>query len=265
MFGGCSALTSISTDFLPATTIGASGYQEMFATCKSLTNVPSLPATTIQSGGYRQMFSGCTSLTTLPIDLLPATSFGDSVYYQMFYGCTKITNVPSLPCTKMTTSCYYGMFAGCTSLVTVPYDLLPAVGYRRAFYSSEDGIYDECYESMFEGCTKLENAPDLETTDYYYLETSPSRREHRNKFCYRYMFRNCTSLKYIRCLGAYRTDSRNYNTNECLSASNGSSYSCDWVKNVPTGGTFVYRDGVSWSTGTSGCPAGWTKVIDGQQ
>jgi len=34
----------------------------------------------------------------------------------------------------------------------------------------------------------------------------------------------------------------------------------DWVDGVPTGasGTFVKKSGVSWPTGISGIPSGWT-------
>ena len=264
MFSDCSVLTGISVSSLPATTVGVSGYQGMFKGCKLLGETPNLPATSISASGYGEMFQDCTSLTVIPTNLLPATGLSSHCYYSMFGNCTNITNVPTLPSTKMEEYCYGRMFMGCKSIVNVPSDLLPAVGYRRALYPSEDGIYDGCYSAMFSGCTSLENAPDLETLDYFYSETSPTSRDHRNRYCYSNMFNGCSSLKYIRCLGNYRRGDST-NTNECGNNPNPSQYTCNWVKGVAASGTFVYRDGVNWWSTDSGCPAGWTKVIDGQQ
>jgi hypothetical protein len=83
---------------------------------------------------------------------------------------------------------------------------------------------------MFKGCTSLTTAPELPAT------TLVSN-------CYREMFRGCTSLNYVKCLATAGISSKN----------------CDnWVNGVASTGTFVKAAGVSWPSGTSGIPNGWT-------
>ena len=65
----------------------------MFNGCTSLTTIPSnlLPATTLADYCYDRMFSGCTSLVETPEGwYLPAqtTKYGSCTY--MFYGCSKL-------------------------------------------------------------------------------------------------------------------------------------------------------------------------------
>ena len=76
-----------------------------------------LPATTLAAGCYREMFEGCTGLTSAPV--LPATTLAANCYCGMFYGCTSLTSAPALPATTLAANCYYGMFNGCTSLSSV--------------------------------------------------------------------------------------------------------------------------------------------------
>ena len=93
--------------------------------------------------------------------------------------------------------------------------------------------YTYCYGSMFNKCTHLLYPPDLLT------ETLTSN-------CYGNMFVDCSSLQYIRCLA---TD---ISASYCL---------YNWVKRVPSSGTFYKAAGVTWPSGNSGIPTGWT-VID---
>ena len=74
MFNGCSSLTTLPENLLPATTLAEYCYNRMFNGCSSLTNAPKLPATTLVSCCYSYMFNGCTSLTSLPENMLPATT-----------------------------------------------------------------------------------------------------------------------------------------------------------------------------------------------
>ena len=63
------------------------------------------------------------------------------------------------------------------------------------------------------------------------------------------MFYNCSSLNTIVCLA-----NSGFNTSSCLN---------NWVKLVPSSGTFVKSStATSWTTGISGIPSGWTVVDD---
>lgn len=75
-----------------------------------------LPATTLSASCYRQMFYGCTSLTTAPV--LPATTLATSCYNEMFYNCTSLTYIKALftttPSTSYTSSWVRGVAASGT-------------------------------------------------------------------------------------------------------------------------------------------------------
>lgn len=214
----------------------------MFEGCTNLVNPPILPtATTLTNYCYKNMFSGCTSLTTAPE--LPATILAESCYRGMFQGCTSLTTAPALPATTLAESCYYNMFYGCTSLTTAPE--LPATTLARY-----------CYEYMFYGCTNLVSAPELPATTLigscYWnmfagctsLTTAPALPATTLAYgCYYGMFQNCTNLNYIKCLA---TD---ISASDCTT---------NWVSGVASTGTFIKAADVSWTTGTSGIPSGWT-------
>ena len=115
LFMGCSAIQSVSKDFLPAKIIEADAYRNMFADCTSLTNMPDLPSTSIASGCYAGMFRGCSSLTETT-EALPSTTLYDECYSQMFRYCSAITRAPVLPALTLVTSCYSSMFNDCRKL-----------------------------------------------------------------------------------------------------------------------------------------------------
>jgi hypothetical protein len=53
-----------------------------------------LPATTLVAGCYQEMFYGCTGLTTAPV--LPATELAAYCYQWMFFGCSNLRSVVCL-------------------------------------------------------------------------------------------------------------------------------------------------------------------------
>ena len=154
LFYNCSNIVTVSSNFLPATTLTYLCYGQMFYGCTSLTTAPELPAMTLARDCYYYMFGHCTSLTTAPE--LPATTLAERCYFSMFYGCISLTAAPELPVTTLTNSCYTDMFSNCTSLTTAPE--LPATT-----------LTDGCYSFMFNGCTKLNYikmlATNISTTD----------------------------------------------------------------------------------------------------
>ena len=62
LFYNNNTLKTISSNFLPATTLADSCYYRMFYNCKLLTTAPELPATTLASSCYSSMFRGCIRL-----------------------------------------------------------------------------------------------------------------------------------------------------------------------------------------------------------
>lgn len=191
MFYNCTSLTTAPE--LPATTLANYSYYRMFYNCTSLTAAPTLPATTLTEGCYYSMFLGCTSLTTAPE--LPATTLANYCYNFMFYGCSSLTTAPELPATTLAYRCYYRMFSGCTSLTTAP--KLPATTLAKECYAymftscislttapelPATTLADGCYSGMFWDCTSLTTAPELPATTLTSL-------------CYYRMFANCLSLE----------------------------------------------------------------------
>ena len=90
------------------------------------------------------------------------------------------------------------------------------------------------FSSMFSNCTGLTDASKL---------ILPVTTLTNN--CYSSMFKGCTNLNYIKCLA----------TN--ISASN---CTLNWLQGVSPTGTFVKKAGVTWPSGASGIPSGWTVV-----
>lgn len=104
---------------LNSTSLAIQCYSGLFAGCTGLTTIPSnyLPATTIENNCYYAMFSGCTSLDTVPSDLLPATTLKTRCYTAMFKGCTSLVTAPNLPAMTVASSgCYNQLFDGCSKL-----------------------------------------------------------------------------------------------------------------------------------------------------
>ena len=144
------------------------------------------------------------------------------VFAGLFQNNTTITSAETLtlPATEMTPNCYRNLFYGCTSLVNAPE--LPATT-----------LAEGCYRSLFNGCTSLVTAPDL---------LAPTLVS----YCYAYLFNACTSLNSVKCTATSGVGSNNS--------------TAEWLWNVSPTGTFTKESGVTWETGVSGIPSGWTVV-----
>lgn len=94
LFYNCTNIVSVSENFLPATILADSCYQNIFDRCENLMNSPKLPATTLASYCYANMFYICRSLTTAPE--LPATTLKSRCYSYMFYACSKLNYIKML-------------------------------------------------------------------------------------------------------------------------------------------------------------------------
>lgn len=206
-----------------------------------ITFTPSVDGS-LSSYCYLYLFKNCTNLTTVPKSIpakkqgqdacngmfaytaittaptLPATTLSNGCYYSLFDGCTKLVNAPQLPATEMKPNCYRSLFYGCTSLVNAPE--LPATT-----------LAEGCYRSLFNGCTSLVTAPDL---------LAPTLVS----YCYAYLFNACTSLNSVKCTATSGVGSNNS--------------TAEWLWNVSPTGTFTKESGVTWETGVSGIPSGWT-------
>ena len=174
--------------------------------------------------------------------LLPATTLTNSCYEQMFSGCTSLTAAPELPATELADYCYSYMFNVCTSLTAAPE--LPATTLARYCYRymfnrctslttapelPATRLANNCYEGMFTSCTSLTTAPEL-----------PATRLAGN--CYSRMFDRCSHLNYVKCLASVIP----------------SGSTTGWLYGVSSEGTFVKNASVTWGTGASGIPEGWT-------
>ena len=151
---------------LPATTLTAWCYDNMFRNCTGLTEAPELPAMVMATRCYNAMFYGCSSLAVAPD--LPATTMADYCYFNLFASCTALTRGPELPATTLAPNCYASMFHSCASLMEAPE--LPAMT-----------LANSCYNNMFRGCSSLTDTPELPATTMVYD-------------CYSFMFFGCSSL-----------------------------------------------------------------------
>ena len=89
-----------------------------------------------------------------------------------------------------------------------------------------------CYYGMFYLCTLLTTAPVLPATT---LVTA----------CYENMFNGCSSLNYVKCLASETESGSHDQTN-------------NWLSGVSSSGTFVKDANITWPSGESGIPSGWT-------
>lgn len=208
------------------------------------------------TSSYHNSINGCSKVGGNIMSLLYGSSFtGKTTFrnstYQAFRGLFDSNNILEdaknllLPATTLVSGCYRYMFNNCTNLKTAPE--LPAT--TLATY---------CYSIMFYGCSSLITAPDLPATtlvEYCYdrmftkctsLTTAPELPAATlTTNCYYQMFRYCSLLNTVKCLATDR------------SASNATS---SWLGSVSSTGTFTKAAGVTWRTGLSGIPSGWTVI-----
>ena len=184
----------------------------------------SLVGTTASGYGnttFIAVFGGCTALTNAEKLVLPATTLSENCYRALFSGCTSLVNAPlSLPATYAPTWAYESMFDGCASLVNAPIIHMTEMAQQACRY-------------MFRNCVSLVSAPELLATSLIISS-------------YEGMFYGCSSLTFIKCLAESGMGSgQNQGTK-------------NWTSSVAGNGTFVKKAGVSWPSGSSGIPNGWT-------
>lgn len=160
------------------------------------------------------------TLIGLPADQTPP----DGAFYGLFMNWYSLADASDLvlPYESVSNVCYGEMFYQCYSLVNGP-AILPATALSQS-----------CYQEMFINCRLLTTAPELPATTLV-------------KWCYYGMFSLCASLNYIKCLGTGITTGMNSPT-------------YGWLSNASQTGTFVKAAGVTWPSGDSGIPSGWTVV-----
>ena len=189
---------------------------------------------TFSSSGGKHLLHGFSKVGGNIMSLLYGTNFtGNETTFPTeseynFYGLLQdgydiLTSAEDLilPATTLTPCCYKIMFTVCGALTSAPE--LPATT-----------LADGCYNGMFEYCTSLETAPDLPASILF-------------SDCYDNMFYHANNLKSIKCLATGLTSTT-------------TRFTTNWLYNVPSGGTFYKKAGVTWPTGTSGIPTGWTVV-----
>lgn len=236
-------------DFIGQTSlIVPKAFDNCFSRCPGLFDISNLilPATTLSEACYSNMFQH-TTITTAPA--LPATTLANNCYEYMFSECTSLTKAPELPAATLADYCYSHMFSECTNLTAAPE--LPATTlavecYRDMFTNCRSltiapalpatTMAEKCYLYMFAGCASLTTAPELPATTLA-------------NACYMNMFRGCTSLMYIKCLAT-----TNFSAGIAI---------YEWLQDVSPVGIFVKASGVTWPTGPSGIPSGWT-VVDAE-
>ena len=202
---------------------------------------------TLSPYAFASLFFGNDKLKSHPTEelVIRPAAVGDGCFRNMFQGCTALERAPELPATTLASYCYESMFSGCTSLTLAPD--LPATTLAEGSYGG-----------MFFGCTALPNPPAISAqtlamgscmnmfSDCTSLKESPVLSAGiLTPYCYSMMFSRCTSLKKITC------------TASNISAGNALE---NWVDGVPSGagGTFIKKSDVTWPTGISGIPSGWT-------
>lgn len=149
LFAECDGIVSVDEDFLPANSVGAHAYEDIFNSCTNLITPPKLNAMVLGEQCYRGSFYGCSSIQEFSI--LPATELANGCYYYMFGNCSSLKIPPILPALEMKKQCYYSMFFACKSLEIGPD--LPALV-----------LGDSSYYQMFYNCTKLKELTMLATS-----------------------------------------------------------------------------------------------------
>ena len=167
---------------------------------------------------YRGLFFPCYGIVDASRLYLLRGTPPTSCCNSMFRGCTGMTAMPSLTNCGVSSGCYANAFYDC-------WNLTAATTTNEMEYS--------CFSSAWENCYGLEEA----FIGVYDTLTLPERSFHR-------AFYECKNLRFI-----------DASTVQDHSASN---CTYNWVFGVKSSGRFWKKSGVSWSTGVSGIPSGWT-------
>ena len=136
-----SEIKTVSSDFLPATTLQDECYRSLFAYCRNLTQAPELPATTLAPYCYNEMFSGCSALTTAPE--LPATTLVNDCYNYIFQYCSSLNYVKCSATDNVSTY--------------APYNWLNGVSTTGTFVKPDGVVYETGSNGIPEGWTVKED------------------------------------------------------------------------------------------------------------
>lgn len=90
MFENCTSLATVSASFLPAMNLGPDCYRGMFKG-SGLQKAPDLPAVTLTARCYMEMFTNCTALTGTVY--LPAGNLVEDCYDNMFDGASQFNSL----------------------------------------------------------------------------------------------------------------------------------------------------------------------------
>ena len=180
----------------------------------------------LSESAFQGAFSrGTTAVDYIDIDpndplILPVRNLATRCYMRMFHNCTSLTTAPTFRVEGTAEKCCYNMFRKCSNLSDVSGIELPAMTLTL-----------DCYRELLRECTKMKTAPVL-----------PAKTLVQE--CYRQMFAN-SGVTTIVCLA---TD---------ISAAN-----CitEWMSGVSGTGTFYKAPGITYPSGISGIPNGWTQV-----
>ena len=156
--------------------------------------------------------------------ILPWNTIPSQAFRWMFYGCTQMTDIPVLPANTVNYYGYAQLFRGCSSLTNV--DLAKKMYCRNAAVES--------FSQMFFQCTNLTTVK------------VPANINYTGNNAWNSAFVLCSSLNDVTCLDTNPSgNNRFYN----------------WLPtSVSSTGTFTKAAGVTWPSGTSGIPEGWTVV-----
>ena len=156
-------------------------------------------------------------------------NYGGNSYYNFFDSTGRYTlrgNIMSLvsPSFQSLTAipanyCFRNLFYHSATLVDASLLCLPATTLKTA-----------CYFGLFVQCSSLVRAPEVLPAETLVQE------------CYRNMFYG-TGVTSVKCLAT------SLSATNCLT---------NWLYNVPASGMFIKTNGVSWPSGQSGIPTGWT-------
>ena len=227
------------------TTFSGTAPHYVYGDIRSLVSSGNFPnVTSLEAHAFSGLFAGNVNLRINEhlYFTMGADKVGERAFQDMFSGCTGIRFAPELPATTLGSECYANMFSGCNQLRKPP--VLPATKLAAFCYSGmfsrcirlqdapelpATNLADGCYMNMFDNCKALASAPELKAATLV-------------SGCYAFMFRDCTLLGNV----------------TCLATNPGSGYTDDWLSGVPSSGTFIKKSGVTWPSGSSGIPSGWT-------
>ena len=174
------------------------------------------------------------------------TSDNTYAFSSLFYSDSYLVNAGNLllPATTLVEGCYNMMLRTCPLLTTAP--ALPAstlankcyygmfrdcTGLTTAPTLPATTLANECYSNLFNGCTSLTTAPVLPATTL------------ANQ-CYKELFSGCTNLNNV------TTYADNISASNCT---------YNWLNNVSATGDFYNLGSVTYTSGASGIPSGWTE------